>query len=108
MTGVRLRYGRRALDLGVPDEHGHTVRGPQRPGIDAELVGQALVERDELGCRYRRWPPRHGETGKVAGERVLELEQWSCRSAHDSRLSRRARVESRGDLTCRRYVSHGA
>ena len=42
------------------------------------------------GCRCRRCPPRHVKPARSRANELLELEQRSCRDAHDSRVSRPA------------------
>ena len=82
VAGVGLRHRRRSVRRGVADENGHAVRCSQRVGIDTQLGGQLLVERQQPGRRRRRRLPRLVQAAQVANEGVVELEQWPDRDAH--------------------------
>ena len=49
VAGVGLRHRRRAGGHGRAREHGDALGAAQRLGVEPELAGQLLVERDELG-----------------------------------------------------------
>ena len=94
VAGVGLRHRRRTVRRGVADEDGHTVGRSQRIGIDTQLGGQLLVERQQPGRRRRRRLPRLVQAAQVANEGVVELEQWPDRDAHSSQANGRRRGAS--------------
>ena len=82
VAGVGLRHRRRAVGRGVADEDGDTVGCSQRVGVDAELGGQLLVERQQPGRRRRRRLPRLVQTAQVTDEGVVEPHQRLVGHAH--------------------------
>ena len=87
MAGVGLRHRRRPGRRVVAYEEGDTVGRPQRIGIDAQLSGQCLVERQQAGRRSRARPPRHAQVLELTGIGVLEGEQRWGGDAHCLQIS---------------------
>src|SRR5699024_7641504 len=62
---VGLRDRRRALGDTVADQHEEPLRTAQSVGVESELGGQLLVERDQVRLVGARGLPRHGQLGEL-------------------------------------------
>ena len=87
VTGVRLCHRRRARGRGVADEHGDAGRRSERIGIDAQLGGQLLVERQQARSRRGRGLPRHVQAFQLTNVRVVEREQRRGGDAHEAQAN---------------------
>ena len=68
VAGVGLRHRRRAVRRGIADEQGHALGCSQRIGIDTQLGGQLLVERQQPRAPARP-PPATAGTSRSGRER---------------------------------------
>ena len=97
MAGVRLGHRRRGFERRVADEHVDPVRRAQRIGIDAQLAGQLLVERQQPGRRRRHRLPRRVQAFELADEGVVEREQRLGGNAHRTQANEAATLAVRDD-----------
>src|SRR4051812_39479474 len=87
MAGVRLRDRSCAIRYDVADQGVDPLARGERGRVDTELLGQSLVEGEQLrrrcGCRL----PRHVQPVELADVGVVKREQRSYRDAHRANLA---------------------
>ena len=86
VPGVRLRHGVRPGRHHRPGQQAQPVDGPERVGVETELVGERLVQHEQLGVGRRLRLPRHRQLRNRTGEPVVQGDGQVGGGTHSTRL----------------------
>jgi hypothetical protein len=90
VTGVRLRDRPLAGQHVRPDQEAQAVLAAQPRGVEAEVEGERVVQRQQARLGRRRGLPGDGQLGELAGEAVVEPDGRCRQHAHPDQATTRA------------------